>query len=92
MVQAGLCQTWSETTLLVFSQDGSFVVLSCVGCLCIARVFHMFSSYACLYIPTFLEIIIAWCDKVLIEADSFIVDSVWSLLKHFSLILTSAVS
>ena len=27
LVQAGLCRTWSETTLLVFSRDGSNVIL-----------------------------------------------------------------
>ena len=25
LVQLGLCQTWSETTLLVFPRDGSFI-------------------------------------------------------------------
>ena len=27
-VQPGLCQTWSETTLLVFSRDGSFMIFA----------------------------------------------------------------
>ena len=37
LVQAGLCLTCSETTLLVFPRGGS-VVLSRVGCLCMTGV------------------------------------------------------
>ena len=32
LVQLGLCQTWSETTLLVFPRGGSFIDFICVIC------------------------------------------------------------
>ena len=32
LVQLGLCQTWSETTLLVFPRGGSYICSQCCKC------------------------------------------------------------
>ena len=44
-VQAGLCWTWSETTLLVFPQGGSNIKTVCLSPVCVACFWLMLTGW-----------------------------------------------